>query len=272
MAVTNFIPSIWARSLLENLNKSLVYGQPGVINTDYAGDIAGAGSSVRINSIGRVSVSDYTANSDMADPEVLSGAQVVLTIDQQRSFSFQIDDVDNAQTIPKLMAGAMAESAYALADDMDQHLAGVMSTEAGLSVTATSDPYETLVDAFTALDEANAPSTGRWAIVPPFFHGLLRKDDRFVSFGTSDNRSVLENGVIGQAAGFTVLVSNNVPEAAGVYSLTFGHPSATTHAMQVSKVEAYRMEKRFSDAVKGLEVYGSKVVRPEILGTIEVTR
>jgi len=265
MAVDNFIPTIWSRSLLENLRTSLVFGQPGVVNRDYQGEIAGAGSSVKINSIGAISVFDYTRNTDMAPPEILNSTQVTLTIDQERAFSFQIDDVDNAQTQPKLMQSAMAESAYSLSKDLDIFLAGLASTEAGItSVALGADPYETLVDAYTALDENDCPESGRWAIVPPAFHGLLRKDDRFVSFGTSENRSTLQNAVIGQAAGFTVLMSNNTTGGNTVY---FGHPSAWTMAMQVDKVEAYRMELRFADAVKGLNVYGAKTVRPSLLGT-----
>ena len=265
MAVDNFIPTIWSRSLLENLRTSLVFGQPGIVNRDYQGEITGAGSSVKINNIGAISVFDYTRNADMAAPEILNSGQVTLLIDQERAFSFQIDDVDAAQVQPKLMDAAMRESAYALAKDMDVFLAGLASTEAGItSVTLGSDPYETLVDAFTALDEADCPEQGRWVIVPPAFMGLLRKDDRFISFGTSENRTTLENSVIGQAAGFTVLMSNNTTGGNTVY---FGHPAAWTMASQVDRVEAYRMELRFADGVKGLSVYGAKTVRPGILGT-----
>ncbi len=84
MSVANFIPTIWTRSLLENLNTALVYGQPGVINRDYEGEIRGAGSSVKINSIGRIRVFDYARNADMAAPEELTSAQVTLNIDQER--------------------------------------------------------------------------------------------------------------------------------------------------------------------------------------------
>lgn len=272
MSVANFIPTIWTRSLLENLNTALVYGQPGVINRDYEGEIRGAGSSVKINSIGRITVFDYARNTDMADPEELTSAQVTLTIDQERAFNFQLDDVDNAQTQPKLRDAAMRESAYALALDLDQHLAGVASAGAGLSATYGSDPYEALVDAYTVLDENDVPQDGRFAIVPPFYHGLLRKDDRFVSFGTDANRGALLNAAIGTAAGFTVLTSNNVPVSVADYDVIFGHPSAWTMAMQLDKVEAYRLEKRFADGVKGLNVYGSKVVRPDCLGKMVVTK
>lgn len=282
MAIDNFIPAIWSRLLLENLRNSLVYGQPAVINRDYTGEIAGQGSSVKIHSIGPISVVDYTKNTDLSAPETLSDDEVVLNIDQARAFNFQIDDVDAAQQVPKVMEGAMREAAYALTNDLDQYVAG-LHADAGITdgfgtdgnpIEPDSDSaYEYLANAFTALDEANAPSQGRWAVVPPWFHGLLRKDGRFVSYGTDANRAVLENGIVGQAAGFNVFVSNNVANDNGsAYKILFGHPAAWTMAMQVEKVEAFRMERRFADAVKGLNVYGAKVIRPTILGCMTADR
>lgn len=282
MAINNFIPAIWSRSLLENLRNNLVYGQPGVINRDYEGEIRGAGSSVKIHNIGAVTVSDYTKNTDLSAPETLTDGETILSIDRARSFNMQIDDVDTAQQVPKVMEGAMREAAYALANDLDGYLAS-LHTAAGITtgfgdnttpiVPTSTTAYEYLADAYTALDEANCPPQGRWIVVPPWFHGLLRKDQRFVSFGTQDNRAALTNGVIGEAAGFNVLVSNNVKNTSGAkYKILFGHASAWTMAMQIEKVEAYRPPLRFADAVKGLNVYGAKVVRPTILGAMTASK
>ena len=282
MALNNFIPAIWSRALLENLRNDLVYGQPGVINRDYEGEIRGAGSSVKIHNLGAVTISDYTKNTDLSAPETLTDAETILSIDQSRSFNMQIDDVDQAQQVPKVMEGAMREAAYALANDLDSYLAGL---HAGVGITtgfgddttpivpSSTTAYEYLADAYTALDEANCPPQGRWVIVPPWYHGLLRKDARFVSYGTDRNRAVLQNGVIGEAAGFNVLVSNNVDNTAGAkYKVMFGHPSAWTLAMQIEKVEAYRPPLRFADAVKGLNVYGAKIVRSGIIGTMTASK
>ena len=282
MALNNFIPAIWSRALLENLRNDLVYGQPGVINRDYEGEIRGAGSSVKIHNLGAVTVSDYTKNTNLSDPETLTDAETILSIDKARSFNMQIDDIDQAQQVPKVMEGAMREAAYALANDLDSYLAGL---HAGVGITTgfgdnttpivptSTTAYEYLADAYTALDEGNCPPQGRWAIVPPWFHGLLRKDARFVSYGTDRNRAVLQNGVIGEAAGFNVLVSNNVANTAGAkYKIMFGHPSAWTMAMQIEKVEAYRPPLRFADAVKGLNVYGAKIVRSGVIGTMTASK
>ena len=282
MALNNFIPAIWSRALLENLRNDLVFGQPGIINRDYEGDIRGAGSSVKIHNLGAVTISDYTKNTDLSAPETLTDAETILSIDQSRSFNMQSDDVDQAQQGPKVMEGAMREAAYALANDLDSYLAGL---HAGVGITtgfgddttpivpSSTTAYEYLADAYTALDEANCPPQGRWVIVPPWYHGLLRKDARFVSYGTDRNRAVLQNGVIGEAAGFNVLVSNNVDNTAGAkYKVMFGHPSAWTLAMQIEKVEAYRPPLRFADAVKGLNVYGAKIVRSGIIGTMTASK
>ena len=282
MALNNFIPAIWSRALLENLRNDLVFGQPGIINRDYEGDIRGAGSSVKIHNLGAVTISDYTKNTDLSAPETLTDAETILSIDQSRSFNMQIDDVDQAQQVPKVMEGAMREAAYALANDLDSYLAGL---HAGVGITtgfgddttpivpSSTTAYEYLADAYTALDEANCPPQGRWVIVPPWYHGLLRKDARFVSYGTDRNRATLQNGVIGEAAGFNVLVSNNVDNTAGAkYKVMFGHPSAWTLAMQIEKVEAYRPPLRFADAVKGLNVYGAKIVRSGVIGTMTASK
>jgi hypothetical protein len=277
MALDNFIPAIWSRSLLENLRENLVFGQPIVVNNDYQGEISGAGSSVRIHNIGSVSVTDYTKNTDLTAPETLTDGETILNIDRSRAFNMQIDDIDAAQQQPKVMEAAMREAAYALAKDLDLYLAETAADDGTPAfdeskVPTSTTAYEYLADLYTLHDEANTPPQGRVAIVPPWFHGLLRKDDRFVSYGTDQNRAVLGNAVIGEAAGFNVLVSNNVYESDGVWSIVSAHPMAWTMAMQVEKVEGYRPPLRFADAVKGLNVYGVKVVRPDNLIVMQAER
>jgi N4-gp56 family major capsid protein len=280
VALNNFIPEVWAARLLMNLHKRLVYGQPGVINRDYEGDIRDAGDVVRINSIGPVTIGNYTKNSNISDPETLTDAQMMLTIDQSKYFNFQIDDVDKAQQRPQVMDGAMGEAAYGLADTVDQFIAGLYTEAATANLIGTTAapktdlatanvPYNYLVDLSVKLDEANVPSEGRFCIIPPWFHGYLLKDSRFISAGTPATDAVIRQGVIGQAAGFQLLKSNNVPQTASTkYRITAGHPMAWSFASQISKVEAYRPEKRFADAMKGLALYGAKVVKPAALAVL----
>lgn len=282
MALENFIPEVWSARLLFNLNKAHVFTQAGVINRDYEGDIQEAGDTVRINSIGRVTISSYTKNADIAAPEALSDAQTVMLINQAKYFNFQIDDVDRAQQRPQVMDAAMQEAAWALNDAADGYVAGLytdidtanfVGTEAAPKTGFTAaNVYEYLVDLKVLLDEDNVPMDGRFVIVPPFLHGYLLKDQRFVSAGTAATDQVLRNGEVGQAAGFRVLLSNNVKSTTSTtkYKVIAGHPVAWSFAEQVRKVEAYRPEKRFADAVKGLHLYGAKVVRPSALACLVI--
>lgn len=282
MALNNFIPSVWAARLLDNLRKNLVYAQDGVVNRDYEGEIRDAGDSVRINAIGPVTVATYTKNTDINPPEVLQDAQTVLVIDQAKYFNFAVDDVDRVQQRPQLMDAAMAEAAYALRDDLDQYVAGLYtqiavsnmlgSDTSPITPTATT-AYELLVDLGVMLDDAKVPRANRFVVVPPWYHGLLLKDDRFVRAGTPTTDQVIRNGEVGQAAGFRVLISHNVPNTLGTkYKIIAGHPMAWSVAEQINKVEAYRPERRFADAVKGLHLYGAKVLRPTALALLTANK
>jgi N4-gp56 family major capsid protein len=219
MTVANFIPTLWATSLLVNLHKRHVYGDPSVTNTDYEGEISGFGDRVKINSIGAVTVFDYTRNQDMPAPETLTDAQLELIVDQAKGFNFQIDDIDARQVKPKLMNGATQEAAFALADASDTFLAGLYvgatthfgSTAAPVGPFTPAQAYEQLVDVGVSLDELNIPSEGRVAVVPPWFVGLIEKDDRFVKAGTGQSDATLRNGFAGSANGIEVRKSNNVP-------------------------------------------------------------
>lgn len=284
MTLSNFIPSVWSARLLESLNDAHVYAA--LANLDYEGEISGIGDTVKINSIGRITIKSYTKNTDIADPETLTDAQTTLVIDKASYFNFQVDDIDKVQTKPKVMEAAMRDAAWGLADEVDTYLAGLhtvtpagnkigadgSTAKLGLVLTAGSAMYDYLVDLGVILDQNNAPRAGRWVVVPPWAHGALLKDSRFVN-STEAGNTILRQGLIGQAAGFSVYMSNNVTDDAQSvksYRVMAGHPMAISYAEQITEVEAYRMEKRFADAVKGLLVYGYKVVRPSLLATLYV--
>lgn len=274
-----FIPTIWSARLLQSLKNALIYSQVGVVNKDYEGEIRDKGNTVKIASIGAITVADYVKNTDIADPEILSDEEQSLLIDQAKYFNFFVDAIDKVQANVPLMDAAMAEAAYALRSAQDTFVAATMESAvpSGNKIGAGGDPevptsetaYEYLVDLGTLLSEANVPEANRWAVVPPWFHGLLQKDDRFVKAGTAATDSVLRNGQIGAAAGFTVYQSNNVPNTSGTrYKIMAGHALATSVAEQIVSIETFKPEKRFGDAVKGLHVYGAKVVRPTCLAML----
>lgn len=279
MALT-FIPVVWAARLLVALEKALVYGQAGVVNRDYEGEIKESGNSVKIASIGDPTIGDYTKNQDIADPEILTDSDQTLLIDQSKYFNFYVDSIDKAQQNVKVMDEAMRRSAWKLRDRSDSHIAGLMSaavpvgntigTNAAPKVPTKADAYEYLVDLSVLLDESDVPTEGRFCIVPSWFHGLMLKDDRFVKSGTDKGDTTRVNGEVGEAAGFKILKSNSVPTAAAgaKYQIIAGHDIATSYAEQIVDIASYKPEKRFGDALKGLHVYGSKVVRPTCLAKL----
>lgn len=278
MALT-FIPTVWAARLLTALDKTLVYGQSLVANRDYEGEIREAGNTVRIASVGDITVGDYIQNTDIGDPEILTDSELSLIIDQQKYFHFFVDGIDRAQQNVNVLDEAMRRAAWSLRDAADSYIAGLMSTAvtSGNTIGTTMSPvvptpddaYEYLVDLAVKLDEANVPLEGRFVVVPAWFHGMLLKDERFIKAGTARSDARLRNGEVGEAAGFSILKSNNVPNVSGEkYKLIAGHSIATAYVEQVLDLQTYKPEKRFGDAVKGLHVYGAKVVRPGALAMI----
>lgn len=274
-----FIPTVWAARLLTALEKSLVYGQANVSNRDYEGEIREAGNTVKIASIGDVSIGDYIKDTDIADPEILTDSDQTLLIDQSKYFNFYVDSIDRAQQNVNVLDEAMRRSAWALREKADAFISGVMqaAVPAGNLIGSLTTPevptaanaYEYLVDLGVLLDESDVPLEGRFVVVPAWFHGLLLKDDRFVRSGTFRGDRALANGQVGAAAGFSILKSNNVPNTAGAkYKIVAGHSIATAYVEQIVDLQTYKPEKRFGDAVKGLHVYGARVVRPKALAML----
>lgn len=257
MAVSNFIPDVWSASLLTSLQGATVAG--GLCNRDYEGQIRGGGDSVKVTSLARPTVGDYTRNTPIST-ELLSTTQTTLSIDVEKYFSFALDDVDAAQATGTVMGSAMSEASYALKDALDAYVFTTMAAVAtavgvDIAVSTAADAYDALVDLAVALDEANVPTDGRWVAVAPSFHGTILKDARFVQYDAATRAG----GKVGEAAGLTIVKSNNLPAD----TLLAGVNAATTLAEQVVSVEAIRSAESFADVVRGLHVYGAKVVRPE---------
>lgn len=263
MAVTSFIPTLWSARLMDALEKAHVASN--LVNRDYEGIITGQGDTVKINSLGAVNVKNYTKNTDMADPDDLTTTASTLTISQAKYFNFQVDDIDKVQSAGDLVDKAMGNASYALADESDKYLLGVMlaGVDAGNKLTSTkltaSNIYEKIVELRTKMDKANVPTAQRSIVIPPEAYALLLQDSRFVAGGGAQAEATVRNGLVGKVAGFDVYESNNLPMTTTDVNIIACVPSATTYAEQIVETEAYRMEKRFADAVKGLHVYGATV-------------
>ena len=276
MAVTNFIPAIWSARILTALSRTHVAG--GITNRDYEGDATG--NEVKITSIADPVIGTYTG-ADITTEDIDDATRSLL-LDQKKYFSFFLDDVERAQSVNggTLMAEATARAAYGLANTMDTFLlslmhAGATSLGNEQTVTTAAKVYEILVDMAVKLDDADVPAENRWAVVTPAFHGALLKDSRFVAAGDAAGAEARANGRVGEAAGLTIYKSNNLPASASGTSSTnkailAGSTYATTLAEQVRSVEAFRLEKKFADGIKGLHVYGAKVTRPTAIVTADV--
>jgi len=263
------------------LRQNLVYSA--FINRDYEGEIANAGDTVRITSIGRPSISNYVPNSTTITPEQVNDSQRTLVVDQAKYFAFAVDDVDARQAAGNVIPQALDEAAFNLSNVVDQYIASfytsiqsanVLSSGSQITVSAATptDAYDkVLVPLKVILDQANVPTQGRSVVVSPALHGCLLRDIRFVGNPASNTSSALASGSVGQAAGFNILVSNQAPAdgSAGNWFIA-GNNSAITFADQINKVEAYRPQSSFADAVKGLALYGAKVVRPDSLASADV--
>jgi N4-gp56 family major capsid protein len=282
MSITRFRPEIWSANLLVALRKALVFGSPMVVNKDYEGEISEYGDTVRITSISRPAIGNYVPNQTTITFPELTDAQRTLTIDQAKYWSFSVDDVDQRQARGNVMPQAADEAAFALADTIDQFIAsfytGIQTANAIGSLTVNSattptDAYDkVLVPLKIKLDKANVPTQNRFIVVTPELHGCLLRDSRFVKVNEAGTDEGLRNGHVGRASGFDILMSNNcVNTTASEYAIISGTNQAISFAEQINKTEALRPQSSFSDALKGLALYGAKLVRPDALASALVT-
>ena len=273
MAISNFIPSVWSETMLRALDRSYV----GIANCtrEYEGDIREKGDSVKICGLDSVRIGNYIKNTDLQSPEVLSDTCKELIIDQAKYFNFQIDDVDQAQSNPHLMELAVQNAAKALANVADEYVYSLIS-EADNYVENlepnVDNIFSTLIDARTQLLKQNVVDASDIVIeVSPEIAGLILKAK--ISLST-DNTAPLENGCIGNIGGCKIFVSPNIPmidtDLGLAYTCVARTRRAIAFAEQLSEVEAYRPELRFADAMKGLHLYGAKVVYPQEMVLIQL--
>ena len=274
MAITNFIPTVWSESLYQELDKKYV----GVANCnrDFEGEIHEKGNTVRICGVGNVVVSEYTKNSNMNAPASLSDNVRDLAIDQAKYFNFQIDDIDRAQASPKLMEAAMKNAASALANDADRYVFSLYE-DAGSSIkcddTSVDNIVNLIIDARTKLFNNNVADPEDIVIeVTPEIAGMILKAKVGLS---TDNQGALEAGCLGSIGGCKIFVSNNIYREEGdtgiIHKCIARTKRAIAFAEQLSEIDAYRPELRFADAVKGLHLYGAKVVYPEEMVLLNLT-
>lgn len=278
MSILRFRPEIWSAVLMEATETALVFGSPLVVNRDYEGDITAAGDIVHISSVGDPSVSAY-ASGDTLTYEDLQDAGQTMPIDQQQKFAFKVDDIDKRQAKGDVMGVAMRRAAYRMAKTIDQYIAGLYTgvvAANAISTTAITTgalAYTGLVNLGVKMDEADIPEDGRYAVVPPWYYGLLLNDDKFVRVDASGGSDGLRNGLVGMVDNMQVRKSNHCINVTGDdYIVQAGVNSAISMAMQINQTEALRLQSTFADAVRGLQVYGAKLTRPDHIVTLTASK
>ena len=287
-----FIPEIYSKKVQIALRKAAV--AEAICNTDYMGEISNFGDTVNIIKEPQIAVADYTRGLAVTSTD-LTDQELVLTIDQAKSFSFKLDDLEKRFSHVNFQAVASDNAAYALRDAMDSNIlhairagatvtTGMGTTSVPIDIGFTGskvDPLNQMALAAKELDEANAPEEGRWFVAAPeWYNALSNSASKLLSVDFNAGQGSIRNGLVasGLLRGFQMYKSNNLPTndlsgATPAGSATapvalFGHISATSAASSMNKVETIRDTGTFSDIVRGLMVWGRKVLRPEIVGKI----
>lgn len=260
MAYTNFKPEIWAEVINRNLNKQLVFGA--LANRNYEGEILNQGSSVRVLSIGAVTVGDYTGAEITFQED--TGAYQTIPINKAKYFALKMDDVDKAQSVPGVFDKLVEQGIYEMADIVDIELAKLY-TKCKNKITGTigTDKIsDKIIDLAVKMDEDNVPTANRWLVISPEVYGQLIKEVPTISKG-ENTLGVHQSFYLGSWGGFQLYKSNNVQKTSKKYHCIGGVTQGLTLAMQISKIEAGRFEKTFGEFVKGLQLFGADVIETE---------
>lgn len=273
MAFSNFIPEIWNAQLLLDFREAATAAA--LANTQYEGD-ARVGNEVKITTAVDIAIKDYKANSRQTTPDAVDVTQTSLLIDQEKSFDFLIDDIDRRQA-----AGSMdvytQSAGQGLAEDADQFLLALAHTEAGIRLNGSGTPpadaedaWDVLRDLRKRLNQNSVPLSDRIAYVNAEFAALLvGADSKLTAVDTSGDSRGLREGTIGRVLGFRIIETENLPVVDEPQVVALWRP-ALAYVSQINETEALRDVDSFSDRLRGLHVYGGKVVRPKAVAVWNV--
>ncbi len=289
MSANEFKATLWEANILATLKKDLVFSSPMITNRNYEGTISRGGvDRLKLLQIGEVTVSDYSEDTDITYQRV-SGAAQWLEIDKKKNFAFSVDDVESVQSNVDLISAYSQEAAYQMDDEVDSDLAslhasaGVLTnlgtTATPLTVTAADSTggnvgvLEMLRRIKVALEKNNVRAP-HFLVLSADIAGRLAERN-LTLYNVLQTQQAADNGYIGNFYGFNLFSSNNLSDLGNSTTpkqkLLAGSNQAITFAYQISKVETIRLQGSFKTGVRGLLVYGRKVVRPEALACITVT-
>ena len=290
-----FLPAVYSKKVLNFFRKSSVV--EGITNTDYAGEITAYGDTVRIIKEPEITVYQYERGQDVTATK-LTDQEINLVVDTANAFKFIVDDIETSMSHVNFKEVASSSAAYALRDAYDQgvlvtmfsgvsasspnHIlgsdnatdlaAGTFDGTGNLDIGFASgehDPIDVLSHMARLLDEANVPEEGRWFLAnPEFYEQLVQTSSKLMSVDFNAGQGSIRNGLVssGKLRGFDMYKTNNIAattNAAG--KCIAGHMSSTCTAQTIVNTEVIRDPDSFGDIVRGLHVYGSKVLRPEAL-------
>jgi len=290
-----FLPSVYSKKVLNFFRKASV--AEAITNTDYAGEISAYGDSVKIIKEPVISVSDYTRGSDTSATK-LTDQELTLVVDSAKAFKFIVDDIETNMSHVNFKEVASSSAAYALKDSYDaaiianmfsglsasspDHIIGSDSGTADATMThATNsvdllgsdgtgvDPLNLMARMSRLLDDQNVPEEGRWFLAgPDFYEQLGQSGSKLLSVDFNAGQGSIRNGLVssGKLRGFDMYKSNNIAATSSASGKVLaGHMSSTATANTILSTEVIRDPSSFGDIVRGLHVYGSKVLRPEAL-------
>jgi len=290
-----FMPSVFSKKVLNFFRKASV--AEAITNTDYAGEISAFGDSVKIIKEPVITVYQYERGADVTQTK-LTDQETTLVVDTANAFKFIVDDIETAMSHVNFKEVASSSAAYSLRDAYDE---GIIATLfAGVSASSPNhilgsdnatdlaagtfdgtgnldigfgsnehDPIDVLSHMARLLDEQNVPEEGRWFLADPaFYEVLVQSSSKLLSVDYNAGQGSIRNGLVstGKLRGFDMYKTNNIAAATNAAGKVIaGHMSAAATAQAITSTEVIRDPDSFGDIVRGLHVYGSKVLRPEAL-------
>lgn len=261
MAFTSFIPQIWNAQMLLDYRETAVAGN--LVNRNYEGD-ASSGNVVKINTASAVAIKDYAANSRTTTADPIASTSVDLLIDQEKNFDFYVDDIDRAQAAGTLDAYSVS-AAQGMAEDADQFIlstvSGAVTHETATTLSTGDDALNILRDLHKKLNQAKVPMGQRVAVINAEFEALLLEAaSKITNVDKSGSPAGLRDASLGRLLNFDVVRSENLPVTAKPQVVAWYQP-AVAFVSQVTETEALRATDKFADRIRGLHVYGGKVVK-----------
>jgi len=290
-----FMPSVFSKKVLNFFRKASV--AEAITNTDYAGEISAFGDSVKIIKEPVITVYQYERGADVTQTK-LTDQETTLVVDTANAFKFIVDDIETAMSHVNFKEVASSSAAYSLRDAYDTGI--IASLFAGVSAASPNhilgsdnatdlaagtfdgtgnldigfgsnehDPIDVLSHMARLLDEQNVPEEGRWFLADPAFYEILvQSSSKLLSVDYNAGQGSIRNGLVstGKLRGFDMYKTNNIAAASNAAGKVIaGHMSAAASAQAITSTEVIRDPDSFGDIVRGLHVYGSKVLRPEAL-------